>query len=122
MKKENPWIGVDLDGTLAVSDGDYSDPLKIGAPVPAMLERVKKWISAGKDVRIFTARAAPGRDTALNRLAIETWCIKHFGKILPITNAKDPEMEQLWDDRAVQVERNTGKRCDGATDDEPKKV
>jgi len=38
----NPWIGVDLDGTLAVYDG-WRGPEHIGPPVPAMVERVKRW-------------------------------------------------------------------------------
>lgn len=49
------WIGVDLDGTLAMYDG-FKGPEHIGDPVPKMLERVKKWLAEGREVRIFTAR------------------------------------------------------------------
>lgn len=37
------WIGVDLDGTLAEYHGWGNG--EIGDPVPAMLERVKKWLA-----------------------------------------------------------------------------
>ena len=37
----------------------------------------------------------------------------HFGVVLPVTNVKDWHMLELWDDRAVQVEPNTGRRVDG---------
>jgi hypothetical protein len=35
--------------------------------------------------------------------------MESFGKTLKITNVKDRFMVELWDDRAVQVEHNTGK-------------
>lgn len=53
------WIGVDLDGTLAHYDG-WKGPEHIGAPIPAMVERVKAWLAEGKEVRISTARADGG--------------------------------------------------------------
>lgn len=107
------WIGVDLDGTLAHYDG-WQGPTHIGAPVPAMLQRVKRWLAEGRDVRIFTARVShdgtQGRmDQASEaRGAIVRWCVTHLGRRLPITNVKDFAMEELWDDRAVQVIANTG--------------
>jgi len=45
--------------------------------------------------------------------AIHQWCILHIGKQLRITCKKDYKMIELWDDRAVQVIPNTGKRADG---------
>lgn len=53
------WIGVDLDGTIAEYHG-WVSPTHIGAPIPKMVERVKVWLSEGKEVRIFTARVFPG--------------------------------------------------------------
>lgn len=105
------WIGVDLDGTLAHYDG-WKGMAHIGQPIPAMLERVKKWLSEGKDVRIFTARVCPQQteedlDTALR--TITHWSFKHIGAQLPITCIKDFGMVELWDDRCVQVIPNTGK-------------
>jgi len=113
------WIGVDLDGTLAHYDG-WRGIDHIGEPVPAMIERVRNWLAAGQEVRIFTARVCeprmggPGDDTAvLARYHILQWLIIHGllrpdGTPLAVTNVKDFAMIELWDDRAVQVEINTG--------------
>lgn len=100
------WIGVDLDGTLAHYDG-WKGETHIGAPIPAMVKRVKAWRAGGIAVKIFTARAYMMSDT--QRVAIERWCETHLGEVLPITNVKDYAMVELWDDRAVSVEPNTGR-------------
>jgi hypothetical protein len=110
------WIGVDLDGTLAKYDG-WRGVYHVGEPVPLMLHRVKVWRAEGRDVRIFTARiwtdGTQERDSEARkaRLVIEVWLQKHLGEVLPITNAKDFEMAELWDDRCVRVLPNTGHRC-----------
>lgn len=117
--KVHGWIGVDLDGTLAMYD-KWRGIDHIGDPIPAMVTRVKRWLDDGNDVRIFTARvsdadaAAVAAGTMVSddrgvRHYIEQWCLKHIGIILPITNVKDFGMAELWDDRAVQVEANTGR-------------
>lgn len=103
------WIGVDLDGTLAHYEGWKGDA-HIGAPIPAMLARVKRWLEEGRDVRIFTARA----HNIASHIAIEAWCERHLGLVLQITATKDYQMVELWDDRAVQVIPNTGLRADGS--------
>lgn len=118
--EQNGWIGVDLDGTLAFH-GDWKGVLHIGQPVPAMVHRVCQWLEAGIEVRIVTARVSPiGEDTDKDlpaiRTAIEQWCIEHIGVALPVTCQKDFRMVQLWDDRAVQVIPNTGRRADGVQD------
>lgn len=102
------WIGVDFDGTLAHYDG-YKGPAVLGHPVINMLERVCDWVAEGREVRIFTARA----DEPESVRAIQAWCLDHIGVALPVTNVKDRHMNELWDDRAVQVEKNTGRRMDG---------
>ncbi len=121
------WIGVDLDGTLAEYHGWVSED-HIGAPITQMVERVKRWLREGKDVRIFTARVDGGevalsmgveegvhfRDVEHVKSTIRAWCVEHIGQELPITNVKDFGMIELWDDRAVQVEKNTGERADRA--------
>ena len=110
------WIGVDLDGTLAEYHGFVEDV--IGPPIPLMLARVKRWLAEGWEVRIMTARVGP-LDTRLLedtptkiekiRTMIEDWCEEHLGVRLQVTNEKDYNMMELWDDRAVQVEMNTGR-------------
>lgn len=97
------YIGVDLDGTLARYDG-WKGAEHIGDPIMPMLERVKKWISEGKKVKIFTARASmPGHEKP-----IQGWLERHGIGGLEITNVKDFDMIEFWDDRAVQVIPNTG--------------
>lgn len=103
------WIGVDLDGTLAeyhVWDGG------IGPPIKKMVDRVREWLAQGKEVRIVTARVSrpPCRDLANQINMILDWCVEHIGDELPITCSKDFGMIELWDDRVVAVERNTGRR------------
>lgn len=109
----NGWIGVDLDGTLAHYD-HWEGPTKIGVPIAPMVARVKGWLAAGKDVRIFTARVShdgsPSRvkDAMFASYAIMEWCERHIGQVLPITNIKDYAMTELWDDRAIHVVHNIG--------------
>ena len=105
---DNGWIGVDLDGTLAHYDG-WAGAGHIGEPIPLMAQRVIEWLTFGYDVRIFTARAYLPEQIP----PIKEWCLKHFGRELPVTNTKDFQMIELWDDRCVQVEPNTGRRLDG---------
>jgi hypothetical protein len=111
------WIGVDLDGTLAHYDG-WKGVEHIGEPIPAMLARVKQWLTEGKDVRIFTARVGEtdGRsreETWRAAQFIWAWTKKYLGVELRITATKDLQMAELWDDRCVQVITNTGVRVDG---------
>lgn len=101
------WIGVDLDGTLAKHDGKPDGA--IGKPLQPMLDRVKRWIEDGREVRIFTARA----DSSLQRLMIGRWLEEHGLPALAITNKKDWEMQELWDDRAIRVKHNEGDPCSG---------
>ena len=106
------WIGVDLDGTLAEYHG--WDNGKIGAPIPKMADRVKRWIAAEVEVRILTARVSgPLLDAQPMEFAIKDWCAEHLGCWLPVTCRKDYAMIELWDDRAIQVVPNTGDRVDG---------
>lgn len=113
----NGWIGVDLDGTLA-EYGGWIGPCHIGQPITRMVNRVKEWLSEGKEVKIFTARVFAGgridhEELAQVVAAIENWCITHLGQVLPVTCTKDYGMVELWDDRAIQVVPNTGQRVDG---------
>jgi hypothetical protein len=111
------WVGIDLDGTLATY-GTRQWP-DIGEPVPAILEIVKDYLSQGRDVRIMTARVgnlfrnhvtrAEYDDAVEQERAIQAWCMKHLGRELPVTAVKDYEMDILLDDRAVTVEKNTGR-------------
>jgi len=62
---------------------------------------------------IFTARVYVGgshtsADAEVSRQAIRQWCMEQFGQELEVTCEKDPDIEEIWDDRAVRVEKNTG--------------
>jgi len=109
-----PYVGVDLDGTLAEYHG-YVSHDTIGKPIPKMVNRVKDWIDTGVRVKIFTARAAePDPKRRLEVLdAIAKWSLDVFGTALPVTCIKDYGMVRLWDDRCVQIIPNTGERADG---------
>ena len=98
------WIGVDLDGTLAEYHGWNGGA--IGAPVPAMLARVKEWLAKEQSVKIFTARACT--NDAEQIALIKAWCVQHVGQELEVTATKDFAMIELWDDRCIQVIPNKG--------------
>lgn len=127
--KPRGWIGVDFDGTLA-NYGTWVSADHCGDPIVPMVERVKRWLAAGWEVRVFTARIYPlmhaepddqlavsyaqpvGRDRVQEAIkaveAIRSWCRQHIGHVLTITCVKDYAMVELWDDRCVQVRPNTG--------------
>lgn len=114
------WIGVDLDGTLAIYNGWKPDD-SIGEPIPLMIERVKGWIKEDKKVKIVTARVCISNEYSLESeksatvsfsltqtKLIRKWCKEHIGRVLPVTCQKDFNMIELWDDRVVRVKTNTG--------------
>ncbi len=105
LKWEDPWIGVDLDGTLAFYDG-WRGVDHVGEPVPAMVEKIMTHIAAGNKVKIMTARCCERGDTVIK--PIQDWCEKHLGVVLEITCIKNSSMIALYDDRARQVIPNTG--------------
>jgi hypothetical protein len=117
--KGKGWIGVDLDGTLA-HWGRWVAFDDIGEPIEPMVDRVRDMIAEGFDVRIFTARVhtvglrwCPVRSRHYTPedavAAVQQWCLRHIGCMVPVTCVKDGEMIELWDDRAIQVVSNTGR-------------
>ena len=131
------WYGFDLDGTLAVYDG-WRGIGHIGAPVAPMVALIRRmyFTAPGFRVKILTARVAPRSNvetlpnpylenhwcieepderpwtmkstwTALE--FIQDWCWTHLGFVPEITHEKDHLMLNLFDDRVVQVEPNTGR-------------
>jgi hypothetical protein len=101
--REQGWIGVDLDGTLAYFGG-WLGYETIGDPVPGIKERVLEWIAQGYRVKIFTARASVPEGIE----PVKLWLEKNGFPALEVTCSKDFNMIELWDDRAVQVVTNTG--------------
>lgn len=103
-------IACDLDGTLAVYDG-WKGISHIGVPIQNTLDKVKKAIAKGYEVTIFTARLAPGdhpTDYEMAKWFVEEWCVKHVGKVLPVTATKFGWFDEFWDDKGLRLEKNTG--------------
>ncbi|HFZ7905415.1 TPA: hypothetical protein ACIO77_004354, partial [Salmonella enterica subsp. enterica serovar Wangata] len=101
------WIGVDLDGTLAKYKSGQGS--KIGDPVPQMVSKLKDWHKEKQEVRIFTARA----ETLHGKNEVINWLKKNNLPSFTVTNIKDSKMIELWDDKAIRVEKNQGKACSG---------
>ncbi len=113
------WIAVDLDGTLAHTDGNH-DPYTIGAPIAPMVLRVKSWLADQRKVCIFTARLGPaddGRDYDMIHGNIQLWCMGHLGTMLPITCLKQKGIRAFYDDRAYRIGRNTGAHVEREAND-----
>jgi len=104
VPQDGPWIGVDLDGTLAKHDL-WVSKFHVGKPVPQMMKRVKMWIDRGIRVKIVTARAGDPEGIP----PVKSWLKKQGLPELEVTNQKDFSMIELWDDRAIQVIPNTGR-------------
>jgi len=129
------WYGFDLDGTLAVYDR-WRGIDHIGPPIRRMTKLVEQMHKAGLRVKILTARVSPRPEPetkpnpyrennwciespsdmpwALDpkpwtaREFIQDWCWRCLGFVPEITHEKDYLMLNLFDDRVVQVEPNTG--------------
>ncbi|MEO0794522.1 MAG: hypothetical protein AAFX93_05155 [Verrucomicrobiota bacterium] len=99
-----PWIGVDLDGTLA-KFSSWHGINHIGKPIPDMMKRVRRWRTEGRKVKIFTARAAHEEYLP----PIRKWLKKHKLEDMEITNELDPYVVEIWDDRAIQVITNSAR-------------
>lgn len=122
IEKRTRHIAVDLDSTLAVHEWKNYDPNKIGEPIPLMVARVKNWLAKGHKVTIHTARMSsywPEEDRKLVEELIKAWCREHIGTELEVGCEKHPQMDEIWDDRAVSVEANTGRILTVGKEDEP---
>lgn len=99
-------VAVDLDGTLAEHDPDKPfDPDHIGEPIRSRVEQVKKWVDAGIEVLIFTARATETKNIPV----IEEWLVGCGLGGLQITNRKTPKIGLIIDDRAHHAPPNADK-------------
>lgn len=100
------WVGVDFDGTLCAMNG---------TPVPKMVERIKRFLAQGVEVRIVTARVNSRmtfEHQYSHRSYIQIWCDRHLGQVLEVQAEKDYDMIILYDDRAIAVQTDTGE-CRG---------
>lgn len=104
-----PWVGFDLDGTLAHYESGYAVDEFIGPPIDLMVDRLRMHLARRDNVAIVTARVSNPDLMPRAQILIEEWCILHLGKMLPVTCRKDFGMVVIYDDRAKQVHRNTGR-------------
>ncbi len=98
-------VAIDLDGTIAEYQPGYAKRKHIGEPIKPIMDLAKKLDERGQEVIIFTARVHDKSHVP----SIKAWLKKHGLGHLKITNIKTPDIAMIIDDRAVQVERNTGK-------------
>lgn len=104
------WIGFDLDGTLAAHVREGQGPYEIGPPIPEMVDRLRRLLDKGYDCRILTARVALiYANCGEQHAEVRRWVFEHIGRWIPVQPNKDGHMWVLFDDRAVAVERNTGR-------------
>jgi hypothetical protein len=103
------WIGFDLDGTLCTYDG-WKGHENIGKPLWGMIRRLKEYVEAGHEVRIFTARVGQAIPEQIEpaKESIRSWCKEYIGYELKITSEKDQFMIRCYDDRAKQCLTNQG--------------
>ena len=103
--EEDGWHGVDLDGTIAYYDKFRGyDHIGKALEDSQMVKQVREWLENGEKVKIFTARAS--EQEAIK--PIEEFCQRVFGQKLEITDKKDHEMIDSYDDRNHVVKKNTG--------------
>ena len=114
------WTGFDLDYTAAEGHSPYRSEM-IGEPIPKIIELMKEKLAEGKRVKIFTARVcvtnqrSPWSDSVADKeyanfqhMLITNWSIRNLGIDLEVTCVKDFLCEEIYDDRAWRVEKNTG--------------
>ena len=104
-----PWVGVDLDGTLAEYHG-WVSPTHIGEPVENIVNLVQHLMANGYEVKVFTARMATPwvHQQTMIRDAIKSWTKEHVGRELDSTCVKNPSCLAIFDDSAFSVEGNSG--------------
>lgn len=105
MKEFEPWVGFDLDGTLAKHVTGRFQRGIIGKPVPKMMKLLQEHLDKGDTVKIFTARVARN---SKERRKIQHWLLEQGLPALEVTATKDPGLIKLYDDRAQGVVKNTG--------------
>jgi len=111
-------IAVDWDGTLVEYHG-WKGPTIYGKPIPAMVSRVRQWLSDGCEVLIYTSRVSVEHEpsTVMNELETIDVALHDMGlPPLQVTANKYTRIKEFWDDRGVRVERNTGVCCEDLGD------
>ena len=108
-----PWFGFDLDGTITMHPSPSTTGAGVGLPIKGeVYDLFIRHCMKSDRVKIMTARAYSGNpDRAKEIAAIHEWLEEYFPKPchnLEVTSEKDYLLIRLYDDRAVQVIRDTG--------------
>lgn len=106
-----PWIGVDLDATLAEYHR-FEGIDHIGKPIDLTVQNIKRQIlGRGIKCKIFTARYQDQQNKSKEEVAalIQKW-LKERCDLPPfeVTDRKDFGMIEIWDDRAAAISPNHG--------------
>lgn len=102
-------IFLNLDSTIAYYESAWRAQ-KTGPPIPKMVENVKKWLTKGYKVTIFTARLARLNPTEIKHQEkmIQSFLAAAGLPELPMTAIKLQEATHFIDDKAYHVVPNTG--------------
>lgn len=100
-------IAVDLDGTLAHYDG-WKGIEHIGPVIPEVANAMERAQDEGAEVHLFTARVSDPEDAAEAHQVISKWAEENHFNFASITAVKHKFFTEFWDDRAIQVIKNTG--------------
>lgn len=100
-------IAVDLDGTLAHYDG-WKGIGHIGCVIPEVANAMERAQKEGAEVWIFTARVSDPADAEEAGKYVHEWLVKNNFQFEGITAIKHKFFTEFWDDRAIQVIRNSG--------------
>ena len=100
-------IAVDLDGTLAHYDG-WKGIGHIGCVIPEVANAMERAQDEGAEVHLFTARVSDPEDAAEAHAVISKWAAANHFNFASITAVKHKFFTEFWDDRAIQVIKNSG--------------
>ena len=107
MANNKRIIAVDLDGTLAHYDS-WKGIDHIGPVVPEVANAMELAQREGADIWIFTSRVSDPADAEQAGKVVHNWLVKNNFQFEGITAVKHKFFTEFWDDRAVQVIRNSG--------------
>jgi len=108
------YIYVDFDDTLC--RGPFKSIIQCGEPVEGMCAKIKKVLEHGKyGIKVFSARFDSTKSKTETNMAVkvvQAWLYKQFGlqaSQIQCTANKGMDCVEIWDNRAVGVEDETGR-------------
>ena len=93
MGKINKIIGVDFDGTLAVSRGTYP---RIQKPIPEVIEYIKEQQALGAEIILITMREGDALEDAVE------WC-QNQGIKFDAVNDNLPYMKEFFENNPRKI-------------------